>query len=332
MTRSIPIQLQSHLFGGATTICALVKITPVQPGYAEYGVTTHDADVLYDGMNYLAAIGTEPSTLVASSDLSVAGGESKQLMPVFDTPVSEADMVAGAYDFAKFVIYLVNYRDLTPGRHILLQTGTLGRNTITDSGLSWVTELRGMTQRLKQSITEKWSLTCRATFGSVPIGTGAPGKKEERFPCNFDTDPLWEAGTVDAVGADTTQLFATSGLYPLADGDAPFSGALTGVPGVVKWLTGRNAGRSDETETFINVNGDGTEQAIGLTFGAMFPIEIGDTFEWRPDCPKTITGCKARGNWPNFRGESSIPVSDNGALTAGAVGGWFGSIANEVGP
>jgi uncharacterized phage protein (TIGR02218 family) len=323
MPRNVPAELSSHLLGGATTICVLVRIIPVQPGYSEYGVTTHDADVSYDDgdgpLLYSAAIGTEPSTLVAGSDMSVSGGESKQLMPAFDTPVSEADMVAGAYDFAKVRIYVVNYKDLTSGRHILLQTGTLGRNTITDNGLSWVTEIRGLTQKLKQSITEKWSLTCRATFGSVPIGTGTPGLKEERSPCKFDAEALWEEGTVDSVGTDTTQLFVTSGLSP----------AYGGSPGIVKWLTGNNAGRTDEVETFAD---DAGEQTIGLTFGSMFPIVAGDTFEFRDDCPKTPAACKARSNWPNYRGEPSIPVADNGALTAGSgsIGGVFGAVIDEV--
>lgn len=311
MARNIPAELQAHLDGGATTMCAVVKITPVQPGYAEYGVTTHDADVRYDDgggeVLYSAAIGTETSSLSSSSDLSVSGGESMQLMPVFETGVSEEAMAAGAYDFAKFIIYLVNYNDLTPGRHIIIQSGTLGANTIGPSGLSWTTELRGLTQPLKQSLTEKWSIACRATFGSVAIGTDN-GMREEKYPCSFNSEALWQTGTVVSVGTDTTQLFTTSGLTP----------AYGGSPGAVRWLTGRNAGRTDEAESF-----DLALQTIGLTFGSMFPIAIGDTFKFRDDCPKTPEACKARNNWQNYRGEPSIPVSDRAAAATG-VPWWQG--------
>lgn len=172
MSREIPVDLVSHLSGSNHTTCILIKVTPVQPGYAPYGVTTMNTDVNYDDgagvLSYSASIGAEPSTLNSSADLSVDAGESRSLMPVYDTPVSEADLIRGAYDFAKFSAYLVNYEDLTPGRHILLQSGTLGRNTVTDSGLSFTTELRGLAQGLRQTITEKWSLSCRATFGSKP--------------------------------------------------------------------------------------------------------------------------------------------------------------------
>lgn len=310
MQRTIPIIMQEHIAGGATTLCAIIKVTPVQPGFIAFGMTTLDVDLNYDDgtgmLLYSAAIGTEPSTLEASSDLSVAGGESKQLMPVFDTPVSELDLQAGAYDYAKFVAYIVNYNDLTSGHHIILQTGTLGRNTVTDSGLSWTSELRGLTQYLKQLITEKWSLSCRAVFGSlVPTA-------QSRFPCKFDITPLWQNGTVTAVGTDTTQEFQTTGLSP----------TYGGAPGLVEWFTGANAGRSDETETFSTFVGPGPDlpQTIGLTFGASYSIQVGDTFRYRDDCPKTVDACQARDNYPHYRGEPSIPVSDNGAMAVGNTG------------
>ncbi len=407
MPRTIPIALAQHIQGDSTTLCVLIKITPVQPGYDAFGITTLDTDVTYDdgtgSMLYSAAIGSEPSNLTSSADLTVAGGETKQLMPVFDTPVDEVDLAAGAYDYAQFVAYMVNYKDLTSGNHTILQTGTTGRNTVTDNGLTWTSELRGLTQNLKQSITEKWSLTCRAVFGST--GTSA----QSRYPCNFDISTLWSTGTVTAVGTDNTQLFNSN------DVGVNYGGA----PGLVEWLTGRNAGRSDETESFTQTGtftgdgtftgtgvfdssdaptvtltftgtasfdgtgggsfsgsgtftgtggitgtgtfigtgsyaGDGTftgtgewsgvssawglasgsgtfegtgtgdptlANEIGLTFGASYPIQVGDTFRYRDDCPKTPLACKARNNYQNYRGEPSIPVSDNGAMSIGNIGG-----------
>lgn len=262
MPRTIPIALASHIKGDATTLCLIVKITPTQPGFARFGITTLDADVVYDdgdgALTYLAAVGSEPSNLTSSADLSVSGGESKQLMPVYDTPASEAELTAGAYDYAEFVAYAVNYKNLTAGQHLILQTGTLGRNSITDEGLTWTTELRGLTQPLKQSITEKWSLTCRAVFGST--GTSA----QSRYPCNFDISTLWSDGTVTAVGVDDTQLFHSNDV------------AVTygGSPGAVEWLTGANAGRTDETEFFTQTGtftGSGTFSGTGTFNSASAP-------------------------------------------------------------
>lgn len=309
MSRIIPIALAPHIASGSTTMCILIRVTPVQPGFIEFGITTLDKDVHYDdgdgALLYSAAIGSEPSTLVSSADLSVAGGETKQLMPMFDTPVDEADLRSGAYDYAKFVAYWINYNDLTSGHHIILQTGTLGRQVVTDSGLSFTSELRGITQALKQSITEKWSLSCRAVFGSLVSSA------QSRYPCNFDLTPLWQNGTVISVGVDTTQEFVTNGLSPTYGGE----------PGLVEWLTGANAGRSDESETFSQPAGPGlVPQTIGLTFGASYPIAVNDTFRFRDDCPKTVVACQARDNFQNYRGEPSIPVSDSGAMAVGNVG------------
>lgn len=309
MPRTIPIVLEGHIKGDATTLCLLIKVTPTQPGFDPFGITTLDVDVDYDDgggvITYLAAVGSEPSNLTSSADLSVAGGDTKQLMPVFDTPASEAEIAAGAYDYAAFIAYAINYENPVSGQHLILQTGTLGRNSVTDDGMTWTSELRGLTQPLKQSITEKWSLTCRAVFGST--GTSA----KSRYPCNFDIDSLWEYGTVLTVGVDDTQLFTTS-----TDVASHFGGA----PGAVEWLTGANTGRTDESETFFAIV-DPPGHQIGLTFGASYAIKVGDTFRFRDDCPKTPTACKARDNYPNYRGEPSIPVSDNAAMSVGNIGG-----------
>lgn len=312
MPRHVPYDMLQDLQRGLTTLCLLIRFTPVQPGFATYGVALHDQPLTYDNgdgaLPYSPVVAMEPSTLVTSADLSVDGGQGAGLVPAFDTPISEADLISGAYDGCRFEAYIVDYRNLTPGRHILLESGTTGQVTLTDGGLAFTQELRGKAQALLQSITEKWSLGCRAIFGSQPIGT--PGAAvTERFPCMFDVDTLWEEGEVDTVGLETTQTFTTSGLAP----------AYGGNPGLVRWLTGANAGRENEVDEFDDVAGVIT---IGLTHPAMFPIQAGDTFEFRDDCPKTKAACKARGNWPYFRGEPNIPVGDAGqAAVPGASAG-----------
>jgi len=308
MPKNIPAQLLSDMRQGETTLCGLIRIDPVQPGVPSYGAALLDVPVAYDDgiseLVYQAMIGGQPSTLVFGSDLAVDGGEATSLLPEFDVPVSEADIVAGAYDFARFTLYKVNYRNLAAG-HEVVAHGTLGRFTVNDDGLSFTKELRGLTQKLKQSLTEKWSLGCRATFGSQP---GGP----DRFPCMYDTDPLWQEAVVESVGLENTRTLITSGLTP------PFGGA----PGMLRWLTGRNAGRTYEVEDFTDAAG---VQTIGLAFNTMFPIQVGDEFEHRDDCPKTPEACKARNNWQWYRGESKIPVSDAGQIAVPGASAGIGT-------
>lgn len=322
MPRNIPIALLPRIRRDSTSLCTLIRVDPVHPGYTSYGAALLDVPVTYDdglsALVYQAIIGGQPSALMHGSDLSVDGGDAQCLLPEFDFPIDEADIVAGAYDFARYTAYLVDYRDLSAG-HINLGSGTLGRITVNDDGLSFVHELRGLAQNLRQTITEKWSLGCRATFGSQSTQNSDGTAVVERYPCLFDTDALWESGSVESVGLENTRTFTTSGLAP----------AYGGAPGMVRWLTGRNAGRSYETEGF-----DSGTQTIDLTFPTMFPIEVDDTFEFRDDCPYTPAACKVRNNWPHYRGEPNIPVADAGQIAvpgASAGVGTGASVTTDLG-
>ncbi|MGJ7544636.1 DUF2163 domain-containing protein [Variovorax sp. LT1R16] len=281
----------------------LIRFDPVVPGYPSFGATLLDRDVVYDDGNgaivYRAAIGMALSNISASAGMDVDNAESEHLLPEFDLDITEAAIAAGAFDFAWFTVMRVNYEDLSMG-HVVLPAGhgQLGQVKTVD-GLTWVPELNGLVKLLKQSIVEKDSLTCRAIFGSQPLGSGAP--VEQRFPCGKDTTGLWVEVIVTSVDLETNRTFTASAL-----------GAAAGayVPGMLRWLTGANTGRSHEVEEQA---ADGT---INLAFETMFPIEVGDTFEIRPDCTKQVNGpngCKVHfaTEWVlHFRGEPLIPVAD----------------------
>lgn len=308
MPRVIPSQLVSHLKGDATTTCMLLRVIPLMADYPEYGVTTLDQSVVYDDgdgeMIYSAAVGFEPSAVQFRSDIAVDNAEARSLMPVYDIPVSEADIAAGAYDFAQFRLYQVNYENLAAG-HVLLQAGTLGRITTRDDGLSFVNELRGKSAQLKQSVCEKDSLTCRATFGSQPAGSDISGPIE-RFPCGYPAETLLVDGTVEAVGIESTRTFKVRGWTDAA-------GAL--VPGMTFWEVGANAGRSFEIESST---ADGW---ITLAFETPYPIAEDDHVKFRPDCSKMardeVKGCVFWFGleWGlHFRGEPDIPIGDAGSM------------------
>lgn len=315
MPRLIPAALKAHLDQDATSTCYLLRVEPVQPGYPVYGVTSLDVPITYDDgrgpVFYSAAIGAQPTVVQSSADLSVDNAEAMSLLPEFDIPVSEADIRAGVYDFARFDLYLVNYEDLADG-HAVLHSGTIGRITINDDGLSFVNELRGLSAELKQSICEKDSLSCRAIFGSQPEGDSS-GAPIERFPCGVDATALLIAGTVTSVGLENTLSFTV----------APFTldeDALN--PGIVLWTTGLNTGRTYEVDT--NTAGG----LITLAIETAWPIQIGDEVLYRPDCNKlardTEKGCAKPDHWGeewplHFRGEPDIPIGDAGQMeTPGA--------------
>lgn len=311
MPREIPIALQEHRETGLTTTCYLMKIRPRFPGRSAYGVTSLDRDVIYDDgsadgeLTYYSAIGTQPASLLSTGDLSIDNSETMGLLPEFDVPISEDDILAGVYDFANFWLYEVNFNDLSMG-HDQIRSGTLGRMQVKD-GLSFTHELRGLSQQLKQTVCARDSISCRARLGSQPFGTGG-GAYEEREYCGIDLSTgYWEEGEVLAAGVEPHYGFTTVDPLIVPSGsDVPnyFN------PGMVQWLTGRNTGTEQEIES----NG---ESNIALLFRMPFPPEPGDTFRYRRDCNKQARdeekGCPSHWgpDWiDHVRAEPDIPIGD----------------------
>lgn len=328
MPRYMHPGLLADLQRRATTICLLFRFDPETPGVASYGVTDTNLDITYnpgDGeMVFSAAIGAESSTLALSGDGSIDNAEVKSLMPLFDVPISEADIRAGMYDYAKCTVYVVNYEILTTGRHLVLFGGTVGQVKIRDDGLSIVNEFRGLFAQLKQSLCAKDSLNCRAILGSQPIGSSTPGPQVTHDWCGFDATTLLVSGEVADVGLETTLSFQTD--------DATGWATDKYAPGIVTFTSGLNAGRTYEIES------NTADGWITLQFESAFPIAIGDTFDYREGCSLVardeVKGCKKwfAAEWVNhFRGEPDIPVADEGALqTPGASVGPGGGGSTNV--
>lgn len=295
--RSIPSQLLAHKAQSSTTLCNLIKIV-AQDG-TTIGMTNLDRDVVYnDGsgeITYNAAVGFEPANIYYSSTTDVDNTEFQSLAPVYDFPLNEFDINAGKFDYADFYMYEVNYSNLSQGHWIVI-SGKMGE-TRSQNGIVIWGEMRSRIDQLKKSVCELDSLICRAKFGSQP--------GEERFPCGFDTTALWSSGTVTSLGVEHNRVFSdTSRVEP--------SGTFE--PGLMQFLTGKNAGLYVEIETY-----DGTTKTISLNFPTGYDIAVGDTYRIRVDCNKQARddakGCKHfyGTQWPlHFRGEPDIPVGDAG--------------------
>lgn len=288
--KTIPAPLQAHYDSGQTTLCYLLKIVPLQG--AAFGVTSLDVDVDYDDgggeLTYSAVTGANVSAIESSSTLAVNNAEA---MLLIDTDLTQADINAGVLDYAKFYLYRINWANKSDG-HELRQAGRTGQ-VRAHNELAGIIELRGLAQQLKQNYIDQYSLPCRARFGSA-LG-------EELFPCLFDASTLWQTLGVGAVGTETDREFTADGT-PAATGP---NGALPFVVATLKFLTGANAGLTVETETVAGA-------AITLRFPTPYAIEIGDSFQIRPDCEKRFAeDCVALfDNGLNFRGEPWIPLTE----------------------
>lgn len=304
MPRTSSPTLQTFKALRITTLCFLTKIGPL-PGGAFVCLTSRGRDVIYDDgsgdgpLTYYARTGSEHSAFVSNNDLTVDNGEVNTLkeIPTYpNTGITQEMIDAKALDGVDYVVYQVNYKDLTMG-HEIQGSGPVGEVHQHRGGLITF-ELRSWTQYLLQnSVVELDSLTCRVKrFGSQP--------GDELYPCMKDISSYWIHDVpVTSVGAETVREFTASSLAQAQDYFAP---------GLWVWTTGANAGTSQEIEEF-DAGG-----AVTLRFTTRFPIQVGDEGSIRRDCTRKWSGpnsCNDHGNRPWFRGEPFIPVSDVIALS-----------------
>lgn len=278
MTRTVTGQ--AHLDTRATTTTQCLRIAPVVGDV--FGLTLTNIDLLIDdgngAVNYLAAHGFDDSAYKANAGQGVDNAEASVLVAPLSNLGITMDMVNSGYlDDAKFHVYLVNWADLSV--IALLHYGYLGEIRYDDS-LLVIPELRSLSQMAKQrAVCEAGSKTCRATYGDATTGCGAT--------------PSWTAASVTTVGAESDRVFNTAATIP--------------VPGLVRFTSGANNGRTFEVESFA-------AGVVSLVHPTPYVIEPGATFDWRDDCDKTFTTCKLKGQHKNFRGEPYRPESLGDAL------------------
>jgi uncharacterized phage protein (TIGR02218 family) len=277
--RNIPIALAADLSSDATTLCLLTKV--IFKDGSRMGFTNLDSELTYndgtDTLSYPPMNGFTPAQFELTADLTV---DNTELVGwVVDTGITEAQIRSGIFDFAKLIVYQINYLEPSHG-HILQLAGTAGETVFTENG--WKVEFRSKTQQLKQPVNEVYSLTCRAKFGDARCGK-----------------PLvWVSGDVTSVGAESDRIFSDT---TIVEDDHHYDF------GVVRFTSGNNTGFEVEVESQI-----GNE--ITLLFPAPFPIQVADEYEIRLDCTYEFSYCKdVHNNVQRFRGEHLIPVSDAGS-------------------
>lgn len=294
--KTIDATLLTHLAQESTTLCLLVKVECVgSHAGTTLGFTDTNVPIAYnDGtglLTYAADNGFTPKVLAVSSGAGVDNSEIDGVIAA--TGITEQMIRAGLFDSAKVTIYRVNYNDLTTGRHEIVGYGRAGETIYSDTG--WRTEFRSLSQLLKQTISQPYSRTCIAKFGSTGV----------RWACNKAI--TWGAtGTVTSVGAEAEREFTDTGR-------AEASGYYSAHGGVVEWLTGNNAGAQMEVDTF-------TGTAFALALPMPFAIAIGDTYRPRRDCDKLFATCKdihANTQW--FRGQNKSPMDGTGMVPGAEI-------------
>lgn len=283
--RVTSVALAAHLAANVTTLAVCWKVTRVDAEV--FGFTSHDRDLVIDGLTYVSALGIGRGALESGTTLQAVNTEVVGFLGA--DVINVDDLRAGLWDHAEVRIFDVNWADLTMGELKQLR-GWLGEFTLV--GNAYTAELRGLTTAFSKSIGELVSPSCSATVGDAR--------------CTVDLTDYTTTGEVTAVTDarefDTDLSGATVRLTPTSTG-APPAGYFDA--GLITWSTGLNAGRRMEVKT------SALDGAVELQLPMVDAIAPGDTFSMSAGCAKSREVCISKyGNILFFRGFPDLPGID----------------------
>ena len=264
---------ETHLAGEVTELATCWKIT--RKDATVYGFTDHTSDLVISGVTYQAALGYTPTDIATSADLAV---DNLELTGILDSPaITEADLMAGVWDYAAIEVFEVIHSLLSAGTRPL-RRGRLGEVRVGRS--MFIAEMRGLTQSLSRTIGELSSPSCRADLGDTR--------------CKVVLATYTVTGSVTSV-TDNRRFIDTSKAQAVGYFDQ----------GKITWTGGANNGLSMEVKAFTA--GSNFELSLAMPY----TVAIGDTYSIYAGCDKLFSTCKDKfNNVINFRGEPHLPGID----------------------
>jgi uncharacterized phage protein (TIGR02218 family) len=237
------------------------------------GFTSHDRDILREGLTFRASPGMTPSAVSVSDGFDVDTLDVTGALT--HDAISDRDLAAGRWDGAAVRLFAVNWAD--PDADALhLARGELGEVAV--QGGTFTAELAGPTIALARAVVEETSPTCRAELGDRRCRVDMAGRVQRVRVTGWNAPTL----TVDM-------------REP-----APNAYGL----GRLRWIEGANSGlaspiaSSDGDRLMLRDTPPGTP-------------ETGMLVELTEGCDRTIATCAARfANAVNFRGEPYLPGAD----------------------
>ncbi|MEO1307804.1 MAG: DUF2163 domain-containing protein, partial [Pseudomonadota bacterium] len=182
--------LETHLATGTTTVCRCWSIT--RRDGRQFGFTDHDLPVAFNGIAFKADSGLTAKALAQTTGLAVDNSEA--LGALTDAAVTEEDILAGRFDGAEVVAWLVNWA--APEERLVQFRGTIGE--VTRGSGAFTAELRGLTEALNQPRGRVFQQPCSAVLGDAQ--------------CRFDLDLPGYAAEADIVSVEGRRVLRLSGL------------------------------------------------------------------------------------------------------------------------
>jgi hypothetical protein len=216
---TISAALKAHLAQPYQTTCTIWKVTLTNG--TVLGFTDLDLSFTFQSQLYQAATGYIRTDIAYQSDLSI--GNMELHGPANFPSITEADVMAGLWDFAAVEVSLINWNDFTMGKMILC-TGTLGEITMERN--TFKTELRNINQCYTRMLGELTSPGCRADLFDSR--------------CQVSPTTFTVTSTITGVNPDGVTLYDTARTEPGPTGAVNITNVTQANPGHVTTATALN--------------------------------------------------------------------------------------------
>lgn len=236
------------------------------------GLTSHDRDLVVDGIAYRAAPGMKPSALETSDRLDIATMDMEGA--VSSAAIAADDLDAGRWDGAQLTLMVTDWTAPAVAP-VVVARGELG--AVERRGAAFAVELQGVLRLLDGPVCPATSPSCRAMLGDRA--------------CRVDLAPLIHMRRVVAVAGRAVTL------------DEPVA-AGTLACGELLWIEGAACGLASPV-----IADDGMVLQLAEVPGVLpaLPARVRLT----AGCDKQLATCRTRfANAANFRGEAHLPGND----------------------
>jgi uncharacterized phage protein (TIGR02218 family) len=207
--KTYSIALRGHINSQLTTLATCILMTRTDGNI--YGFTTHDKQLLIDGVYYESAAGFNPTDIASNSNIETDNVNVTALLD--SASITEDDLRAGRWDYAAYRIFQVNWSDLSMGDK-KDSTGHLGEVTVNRQ--TFAADLLGLMEAYGTSVGAITQPGCRNSLGDLR--------------CGIDLGPLTVTGTISACASDLVTLtdgsraeavgYFNEGIITIEDGPA----------------------------------------------------------------------------------------------------------------
>lgn len=234
------------------------------------GLTTHDRDLVIDGLRYQASPGIRPSAI--RQQMGLAGDRMDIEGALTAATLSAEALAAGRWNGAWLTLLVADWED-ADARHLVIAEGRLGEVAV--QGAAFSAELRGGSDWLEAEAVPTTSAACRAELGDRQCGVAL------------------------ALLTSRRQVAAQAGaVVTVTDAPADLE------QGRLRWLAGPLRG---QWATIVGQEGDALmlAEVPPVPVAAGTPVAVVGGCDKRAETCRLRFG-----NIANFRGEPHLPGTD----------------------